>query len=96
METQHNEVIEKVTKWITSGAFYDTVQTKMTVVSPFYIEALGPFERDLMLTNTYTARGYAKMGGKLLPLTITISYNHISVAIGIMRIVLSLEEVEQK
>ena len=96
METQHDEVVKKVSEWIVNGAFYDVVQTHMTVGSPFLVEALGPFERDIILNNTYTARGYAKLSGKLLPLTVTISYNYVSIAIGIMRIVLPLEEVLQE
>jgi hypothetical protein len=87
--------IRKVTKWIGSPSFFDAVQRHTTVGPNFSIEALSIFERDPILRTLFVARGYAKIGGKLLPLTVTISHSDVTIRIGVIKIVIPLEEVEE-
>jgi hypothetical protein len=89
-------IVEKVTKWIGSPAFFDAVQRHMTIGSTFSIEALSLFERDPILRTLLVARGYAKLGGKVLPLTVTISHTDITVRVGLIKIVIPEEEVSME
>jgi len=86
--------IQKVTEWIGSPAFFESLQRHMTISPTFSIEALSMFERDPILRTLHIAYGYAKLGGKLLPLTVTIS-SDITIRVGTIKIVIPLEEVEE-
>ncbi|EHP68348.1 hypothetical protein MetMK1DRAFT_00027780 [Metallosphaera yellowstonensis MK1] len=86
-------IVEKVTKWIGSPSFFEVLQKHMTIGPTFSIEALSTFERDPILKTLMVARGYAKMAGKLLPLTVTIS-SDVTIRIGLIKAVIPLEEVE--
>ena len=87
-------IVEKVTKWIGGPSFFEALQKRM-IVGPIdtSIVALSTFERDPILRSLFVARGYAKMGRKLLPLTVTISGDDVSVRIGEVKVVIPLEEV---
>ena len=88
-------IVEKVTKWIGSPVFFEAIQKRMTIGPTFSIEALSTFERDPILRTLMVARGYAKMAGKLLPLTVTISDGDVTIRIGLIKAVIPLEEVEE-
>jgi len=88
--------IQKVREWIGSPAFYAAVERHTAVIPDFSIVALSAFERDPVLRTLHIAYGYAKLGGKLLPLKITISYTDVTVRIGLLKIVIPLEEVEEE
>ena len=85
--------MEKVTKWIGSPSFFDAIQERMTIGPTFSIEALSLFERDPILRTLLVARGYARLGGRLLPLTVTLSHSDVTIRIGVIKIVIPLEEV---
>ena len=86
-------IVEKVTEWIGSPSFFDAVGRHTAISPSFSIQALSIFERDPILRTLFVARGYAKMGGKLLPLTVTISHSDVTIRIGVIKIVIPLEEV---
>ena len=88
-------IVEKVREWIGSPAFFEAIQKRMTIGPTFSIEALSTFERDPILRSLFVARGYAKMAGKLLPFTVTISDGDVTVRIGLIKVVIPLEEVEE-
>ena len=88
--------IQKVREWIGSPAFFDAVQRHMSIASTFSIEGLSMFERDPILRSLMVARGYARLGGRLLPLTVTISPTDITVRIGLIKVVIPLEEVSME
>jgi len=87
--------IRKVTKWIGSPAFFDAVQRHTTVGPAFSIEGLSMFERDPILRTLYIARGYAKLGGKILPLSVTIAHSDVTIRVGLIKVIIPLEEVEE-
>ncbi len=89
------EMVKKVMEWIGSESFFEAIQKRMTVGPMFSIEALSTFERDPILRTLMVARGYARLGGKLLPLTVTIS-SDITIRIGVIKIVIPLEEVSME
>ncbi len=87
--------IQKVREWIGSPSFYAAVKRHMAVIPDFSIVALSDFERDPVLRTLHIAYGYAKLGGKLLQLKITISYTDVTVRIGVIKIIIPIEEVEE-
>jgi len=91
--TRNPHLVEKVTKWIGSPSFFEVLQKHMTIGPTFSIEALSTFERDPILRSLMVARGYARLGGRLLPLTVTISHSDVTIRIGVIKIVIPLEEV---
>jgi len=91
-QTSQDEILGKVTKWIGSLAFFESLQRHMTISPTFSIEALSMFERDPILRTLMVARGYAKLGGKLLPLTVTVSTD-VTIRIGLIKVVVPMEEV---
>ena len=88
-------IVEKVTKWIGSPSFFDAVQRHTTVGPAFSIEGLSMFERDPILRTLYIARGYAKLGGKILPLSVTIAHSDVTIRVGLIKVIIPLEEVEE-
>jgi hypothetical protein len=88
-------MVQKVREWIGSPSFYAAVERHTAIIPDFSIVALSAFERDPILRTLHIAYGYAKLGGKLLPLRITISYVDVTVRIGLLKIVIPLEEVEE-
>ena len=89
------EMVKKVMEWIGSESFFEAIQKRMTIGPTFSIEALSTFERDPILRTLMVARGYARLGGRLLPLTVTISHTDITVRVGLIKVIIPLEEVEE-
>jgi hypothetical protein len=87
--------IRKVTKWIGSPSFFEVLQKHMTIGPTFSIEALSTFERDPILRTLMVARGYAKLGGKILPLSVTIAHSDVTIRVGLIKVIIPLEEVEE-
>jgi len=89
-------VVEKVTEWLGSASFYSAIARHTAICPSFTIEGLGTFERDPIFRTLHVAYGYVRMSGKLLPLKITVYTTDITIRIGLMRIVVPMEEVEDQ